>query len=24
VEAGLANAPVWDGRHQNRPLFTLG
>jgi hypothetical protein len=23
VEAGLANAPVWDGRHQNRPLFTL-
>lgn len=24
VEAGLANAPNWDGRHQKRPLFTLG
>jgi hypothetical protein len=23
VEAGLANGPYWDGRHQNRPLFTL-
>jgi hypothetical protein len=24
VDAGLANAPDWNGRHQNRPLFTLG
>jgi hypothetical protein len=24
VEAGQANAPKWDGRHQGRPLFTLG
>jgi hypothetical protein len=23
VEAGQANAPKWDGRHQRRPLFTL-
>jgi len=24
VEAGKANAPIWNGRHQNRPLFSPG